>query len=67
MKNKQEDYFEKRIRERLQSLEAEPAGDAWDRIADDLTPAPSSGYRYGLALLILLLALVGGTVWWASH
>ena len=65
MKNKQ-DPFEKRIRERLQSLEAEPAGDAWDRIADDLTPAPSSGYRYGLALLILLLALVGGTVWWAS-
>ena len=65
MKNKQ-DPFEKRIRERLQSLEAEPAGDAWDRIADDLPPAPSSGYRYGLALLILLLALVGGTVWWAS-
>ena len=67
MKNKQQDPFEKRIRERLQSVEAEPAGDAWDRIAGDLAPAPSSGYRYRpLALLMLLLALVGGAVWWAT-
>ncbi len=66
MKDQPEDKFEQRIRERLQSLEANPPAGAWHRLSADLPVASSGGYRRWAALIVLLGVVIGGVVWWAT-
>lgn len=64
MKDQPEDKFEQRIRERLQSLEANPPAEAWDRLTGDLPAASPVVSPRWFALLLLLAATVGGAIWW---